>query len=809
MRTMFSGRHSTTRLITTAALGLLALAWLLSLPLPRLPGAPVTRLTSLPPAFDTLLRDPPSWRDTLVLDLRGADPVVQQRLGFLTWSDGTGRAESLPLYLRADGHTRRYVIPIGAHPGWRGAVGDLRLTFSAQIDTEVTVASARLFRRMPWALDALLLRMIAPVLPRFPPWSHVVLLVAALVGLALALVAPVADRRRRLAGLALLLGGVAGGSATLDQIGLLRTLLPRYSAVSEQAAAALVPAYHEVSALNQVLVAAADELPAGPVVIVGAQPEDYLVYRARYVLAPRRVDVRPGGVIPPAAYVGLIQRAGERPPPGWEAATQPGEQIQAWRAPGLPPVSRTPPGQPTALLLGLGLIVAVGWWIGGWLGWRGWLRLAAGWPLGGALLALWMFGLDLAGLRWSVLSVSVPLLLTLVTALMTTARQDRWPRWTLALGRWPLAGWLLVALLSAAVILQALLLPLTDQDSWRMWGLKGRAFFLDGSIAPTLTRYPEVDLHQPAYPPLQPLIQTLGYVLMGGIHERAIKLIFPLWYIAAVLLTYQACAAWSQRAAALGWALLLATTPLVLDHATLGNADLPLAVALLLGTYALAEWIAAGDLRQLVGGVVSLAIAAWTKVDGLYLGLLVLLLALAVRLWSVRGRTPLRSTLGHGLMALLAFALLVVPWPIYAAQIGVRLDLPTLADAQARGWGGLSTSLAEVGAELLLSYNNSAWGLLGGGFGALWLVCGGALMLYADRLWRDPVAVFLALAVLGGIGFYVLIYVVRPLPSIERFVLHLAPLAILAAARLTAANLHPHQTLMQQSARARSDGSHR
>ena len=64
--------------------------------------------------------------------------------------------------------------------------------------------------------------------------------------------------------------------------------------------------------------------------------------------------------------------------------------------------------------------------------------------------------------------------------------------------------------------------------------------------------------------------------------------------------------------------------------------------------------------------------------------------------------------------------------------------------------------------------------------------------LYADRLLRGPVAAFLTLAVVGGIAFYVLIYVVRPLPSIERFVLHLAPLVVLAAARVTAADANHH-----------------
>jgi hypothetical protein len=42
---------------------------------------------------------------------------------------------------------------------------------------------------------------------------------------------------------------------------------------------------------------------------------------------------------------------------------------------------------------------------------------------------------------------------------------------------------------------------------------------------------------------------------------------------------------------------------------------------------------------------------------------------------------------------------------------------------------------------------------------------------------------FLLLATLGGIGCYAFIYMLAPYHSIERYLLHLAPLAVLAAAR--------------------------
>ena len=66
---------------------------------------------------------------------------------------------------------------------------------------------------------------------------------------------------------------------------------------------------------------------------------------------------------------------------------------------------------------------------------------------------------------------------------------------------------------------------------------------------------------------------------MGGLNERLVKLIFPIWYAVLVGLVGLICRRWGSQRQALAWALLVATTPLLLDHATLGNADLALAVA--------------------------------------------------------------------------------------------------------------------------------------------------------------------------------------------------------------------------------------
>jgi hypothetical protein len=231
---------------------------------------------------------------------------------------------------------------------------------------------------------------------------------------------------------------------------------------------------------------------------------------------------------------------------------------------------------------------------------------------------------------------------------------------------------------------------------------------------------------------------------------------------------------------------LAATTPLFIDHAAMTNADLPLAVAWLLGCLSLALWVEDGERHWLVAAALALAGGAWLKVDGAYLGPAFLGLALLLRLLSVRRQaTALRPVFLQGLFALGWLLLLTAPWYLYAGFLDLRPSTPGTALAERQGWQNLTHGASVIGAELLLSGNNSAWGLMGGGFGALWLLVAGALVCGWRRVWRDTTLLFLIIAVIGGISCYLAIYVLRPYSSVERYLLHLAPIAVIAAQRAT------------------------
>ena len=745
----------------------------------------------------------PSEGDVLLLDVRIADHGVAERRGYIVWAKEQGSPSRFPIAVSADDHIHRYVVPIGTYPEWSGTISNVRLVFSKPVADTLTISSTILRQRPFWAIDALLMRALLPRLLAVPPWSSVVLLVATLLGGCAAIIWPRGAWRGRLRTFSVVLGV----SVSLLVVGSYSSLLVRlvsvYRPMTTSAMMDAVPAYNESSQVTVVLNDAIQQFPEGPILVLDDDPESYLVYRSRYLFYPHRVDARSPNTsaaelqqLLHSGYAGLIQAGSilNPPAPTWErVAPNVLTPITIWRRPGIPDKKAVvATASPSAPLLGVGLalVIALGWCLAGSIGLPGWGQLIAAWPFGVTLLAWWMFGLSLLQIPWTWWSIGVPAIAVLVVAAYSCLRQGmiRWPQFPQIQVRWSLEvfGVLLLGLLVVAVTVHTVLLPVTDQDAWKIWSLKAKAFYLDGALRPVLSMYAGEDIHHPAYPPALPLLQTWGYMLLGELDERLAKLVFPLWYVCCLAIVWYACRLWTSARAALGWTWLVAATPLVLDHATLNNADLPLAVALLLGAVSLVQWIETAERRWLVGAVMALSGAAWLKLDGLYLGVLMLGIATAVQLLTYRQhRRSAWVLLVSGVGACGVVILVLLPWQLYTATLDLRSDSPGLEGLQREGWKVLWQGVAVISEELLLSHNNSAWGLLGGGFGVLWFVCAGAWMSGWRRFRGDGVLWFLILTVLGGISCYLAIYALRPFFSVERYLLHLAPIAVIAAARAT------------------------
>jgi len=170
------------------------------------------------------------------------------------------------------------------------------------------------------------------------------------------------------------------------------------------------------------------------------------------------------------------------------------------------------------------------------------LRCGYGYIVGALLLTFWMHGLSLLGLRFSWLSISLPLLALTAALIVRAARRDRISLPAIrsaltALVSPSLAGWrrvLWIALVAWLAVHFALMAaevawrPLYPWDAWVQWATKARVWYELGHIVPFVRG--DVWLAgaggayfdaAPNYPATVPLLQVWTCVALGRWDDSA------------------------------------------------------------------------------------------------------------------------------------------------------------------------------------------------------------------------------------------------------------------------------------------------
>jgi hypothetical protein len=265
-----------------------------------------------------------------------------------------------------------------------------------------------------------------------------------------------------------------------------------------------------------------------------------------------------------------------------------------------------------------------------------WLA-ATGYFAGAYLLTLWMRALSLAGVRFGVVAIGLPLAIAgAALAWVAWRRQGRSlidaPRAALsALVAAPdLAGaarfvwWLLLALLTLRFALLGLEVawhPLYPWDAWMQWATKARVWYELGRIVPFAgseawfagdgTIYFDA---APGYPPTVPLLQTWTCLALGRWDDALMN--WPWWQIAVALALAVYGGLRSLRVSALAalvGTFFVASLPLANTHVALaGYADFPLAAYYTAAVLAFLRWHDGRDLRD--AGLALLLAVACTEI---------------------------------------------------------------------------------------------------------------------------------------------------------------------------------------------------
>jgi hypothetical protein len=340
------------------------------------------------------------------------------------------------------------------------------------------------------------------------------------------------------------------------------------------------------------------------------------------------------------------------------------------------------------------------------------------------------------------------------------------------------------------LLLAALLLGITANaytttmfwDGRYIWAFKARALFADGGLTretfTDLARYRYTHLD---YPLALPAAQAWIYQCLGYVDERRGKLIGIVFWLGIVALL----ASYLRRRMTLPWALglslLACQAPVLVYHAEGGGADVPQAFCFLAAGLLLADWVERGRREDSMLAALMFGIGALAKAEGSSMAIGGAVMFAAA--WWVRGR---RVNSRSALLGPAALILPSLPWAALRRWWGI--PSLQLAAMQLPPWPDLWSRFRATDHAILERFG--AWQQ----WEFTWLFVGLGLLAYAVSAWRHR-----ALAPLWGLVFwqlavYAAIYTFSPYPiawhlttSLDRVLLHLAPLAIAAAGSSLAA----------------------
>src|SRR5574340_166292 len=420
-------------------------------------------------------------------------------------------------------------------------------------------------------------------------------------------------------------------------------------------------------------------------------------------------------------------------------------------------------------------------WIGG-----------SGFFVGAFVLTVWMRVLSAAHVRFSVLSIAIPLAVAtfaLAGVVLVQRRAHRLPKppaetpgvaavnaGVAATGSaatantpssnpqralwWALVAWLAVRF--GMLLVEVVRIPLYPWDAWEQWATKARVWYELGRLVPFVDAGTWFASHgtawtdaSPNYPATVPLWQVWSCIALGRWDDALMNL--P-WWLTAVALAVAAygvvrSSGASPLAAMIG-AWLASSLPLANVHVALaGYADLPMAAYYALAALALWRWTQSRRAGDAALALVFALACPSIKTPGLVWALT---LAPAVLVTLLPRRGP--RVVGIGL-AVAGFGLLVLA-RVHPLVLGYRLHLDF-----APAWDGLVDSFFLLGNWNLLWYAAIA--------------C--AVVMWSELSKRPLLPLSLTLGI--GLAFLAVVFAftnardwLSDQTTIKRAALHIAPL---------------------------------
>lgn len=210
--------------------------------------------------------------------------------------------------------------------------------------------------------------------------------------------------------------------------------------------------------------------------------------------------------------------------------------------------------------------------------------------------------------------------------------------------------------------LRALIKPMESYDAVAIHGLKSKVIFFANGIGPDFFKTISMNFGgaHPDYPLLLPLCENWVYVFLGNFNDQLVKIIFPLFYISILFLLYAVLKKMTGNTLIpLLMTFALSSIKQFSDYATIGYADLILAVYFGTAIFYLYLWSVSNNELYLKICTISLIFCVWTKNEGMLLALIGIFLLFVYGIQYLRER---KKTTFYVTLAILSVLCLSLLW---------------------------------------------------------------------------------------------------------------------------------------------------
>lgn len=330
---------------------------------------------------------------------------------------------------------------------------------------------------------------------------------------------------------------------------------------------------------------------------------------------------------------------------------------------------------------------------------------------------------------------------------------------------------------------RALIKPIESYDAVAIYAIKSKIFFLAKSIPqdyfPSLVH----NFPHPDYPLNIPLVESFMYMAMRNLNDQLVKIIFPLFFAGMLCILYFAIRRFASRTYALLFTFLLASIPQFNAYAANAYQELPLAFYYFVSAVFLFAWIGdRNDMRSLILSAVMVALAGWTKNEGLLYCVINTVLVLGCSALSRKDSSA--KSIYAPILYIAIIGFLLAPWIWIKHTYGIVNDEINLLNLNPVYLVKQFPKIVPIFYELQKQlFGPKKWNIL-------WLIVIFAALFNYKKLFRGTqkyITISLILAFCGYILFYMISYVdvvFFASKTWSRFLLHFLPLLVLWLAYL-------------------------